>query len=282
MDKDGYAWLSALGFAFLTYSSAVAVYRSRDDASAVTFVAVAYADLWLLFRCLRALERGGEGANNWRLRAAVWSLVTLLTSMFSYKVAAVMPWPVSVVVTTLRSLWKRRSRSLMALSCGTPIQLLCRSRGESRTTLAPRSSVSFPRDVKCRSLIRVRSSAISAPPMSGSFTPAISLTDKALNHLNTMRSERDEDLCLRIGVKQGGCSGMSYTMEFENRANTRPDDSVIEYNGFVIVCDPKSLLFLYGMLLDYSDALIGGGFSFKNPNATQTCGCGKSFAAESI
>lgn len=48
------------------------------------------------------------------------------------------------------------------------------------------------------------------------------------------------------------------------------------------VCDPKSLLFLYGMLLDYSDALIGGGFSFKNPNATQTCGCGKSFAAESI
>lgn len=46
------------------------------------------------------------------------------------------------------------------------------------------------------------------------------------------------------------------------------------------VCDPKSLLFLYGMQLDYSDALIGGGFSFKNPNATQTCGCGKSFAAE--
>ncbi|XP_064993890.1 uncharacterized protein LOC135630690 [Musa acuminata AAA Group] len=98
MDKDIYAWLSALSFAFLTYSSAVAVYRSRDDASAVTFVVVAYADLWLLFRCLRALECGGEGANNWRLRAAVWSLVTLLTSMFSYKVAAVMPWPVSVVV----------------------------------------------------------------------------------------------------------------------------------------------------------------------------------------
>lgn len=46
------------------------------------------------------------------------------------------------------------------------------------------------------------------------------------------------------------------------------------------VCDPKSLLFLFGMQLDYSDALIGGGFSFKNPNATQTCGCGKSFAAE--
>lgn len=49
---------------------------------------------------------------------------------------------------------------------------------------------------------------------------------------------------------------------------------------FATVCDPKSLLFLYGMQLDYNDALIGGGFSFKNPNATQTCGCGKSFAAE--
>ncbi|URD85993.1 iron-sulfur assembly protein [Musa troglodytarum] len=76
----------------------------------------------------------------------------------------------------------------MALSCGIRSQFLCRSRGESRTTLAPRSSVSFPRDDKCRSLIRVRSSAISAPPMSGSFAPAISLTDEALNHLNTMRS----------------------------------------------------------------------------------------------
>lgn len=49
---------------------------------------------------------------------------------------------------------------------------------------------------------------------------------------------------------------------------------------FFAVCDPKSLLFVFGMQLDYSDALIGGGFSFKNPNATQTCGCGKSFAAE--
>lgn len=49
---------------------------------------------------------------------------------------------------------------------------------------------------------------------------------------------------------------------------------------FMAVCDPKSLLFIFGMQLDYSDALIGGGFAFKNPNATQTCGCGKSFAAE--
>ncbi|KAL5703558.1 hypothetical protein ACHQM5_022092 [Ranunculus cassubicifolius] len=144
-------------------------------------------------------------------------------------------------------------------------------------------SVSFrssPRDVNLRKSISIRSSSVAEAPTSGALAPAISLTESALKHLNKMRSEKSEDLCLRIGVKQGGCSGMSYTMEFENRANARPDDSVMEYNGFVIVCDPKSLLFVYGMQLDFSDALIGGGFAFKNPNATQTCGCGKSFTAE--
>lgn len=74
----------------------------------------------------------------------------------------------------------------------------------------------------------------SAPPASGGLAPAVGLTDNALKHLTKMRSERNEDLCLRIGVKQGGCSGMSYTMEFESRENARPDDSIIEYNGFVI------------------------------------------------
>ncbi|KAK2438709.1 hypothetical protein P8452_34332 [Trifolium repens] len=129
--------------------------------------------------------------------------------------------------------------------------------------------------------LSIRSVSVpAAAPASEAVAPAISLTDNALNHLNKMRSERSQDLCLRIGVKQGGCSGMSYTMDFEDRANARPDDSIIEYKGFVIVCDPKSLLFVFGMQLDYSDALIGGGFNFKNPNATQTCGCGKSFNAE--
>ncbi|MQL96497.1 hypothetical protein Taro_029176 [Colocasia esculenta] len=125
----------------------------------------------------------------------------------------------------------------------------------------------------------IRCSTGAASTTSGSVAPAILLTDKALNHLNKMRADKNEDLYLRIGVKQGGCSGMSYTMDFENRSNMRPDDSIIEYDGFTIVCDPKSLLFLYGMQLDFSDALIGGGFAFKNPNASQTCGCGKSFAA---
>ncbi|KAK4264837.1 hypothetical protein QN277_025961 [Acacia crassicarpa] len=147
----------------------------------------------------------------------------------------------------------------------------------------PPNSVSFRfsrPNLQHRKPLSIRSVQVPAAPTTEGLAPAISLTDNALKHLNKMRSERNQDLCLRIGVKQGGCSGMSYTMDFEDRANARADDSIIECNGFVIVCDPKSLLFLYGMQLDYSDALIGGGFSFKNPNASQTCGCGKSFAAE--
>ncbi|XP_016506187.1 iron-sulfur assembly protein IscA, chloroplastic isoform X1 [Nicotiana tabacum] len=154
---------------------------------------------------------------------------------------------------------------------------ISRALPQSSSSLSFRSSPSLFNRKKSFS---IRSATLEAAPASGGVAPAISLTDNALKHLNKMRNERNEDLCLRIGVKQGGCSGMSYTMEFEKRENARPDDSIIEYNGFNIVCDPKSLLFLFGMQLDYSDALIGGGFSFKNPNATQTCGCGKSFAAE--
>jgi iron-sulfur cluster assembly protein len=109
--------------------------------------------------------------------------------------------------------------------------------------------------------------------------PVISLTDKALAHLRKLRAESGGDeLLLRIGVKSGGCSGMSYMMDFEEAANVRSDDAVMEYEGgFRLVCDSKSLLYLFGMNLDYSNALIGGGFQFQNPNATDSCGCGKSF-----
>ncbi|XP_010543970.1 PREDICTED: iron-sulfur assembly protein IscA, chloroplastic isoform X2 [Tarenaya hassleriana] len=82
--------------------------------------------------------------------------------------------------------------------------------------------------------LSVRFASVPVAPATEGLNPAISLTDNALKHLNKMRSDRGEDLCLRIGVKQGGCSGMSYTMDLENRANARPDDSVIEYQGFTI------------------------------------------------
>ncbi|KAK3030467.1 hypothetical protein RJ639_039152 [Escallonia herrerae] len=175
----------------------------------------------------------------------------------------------------------------MAISAATlrcPTSLHRRLPDNSANSLPLTSaSVSFrslPSNINIKRNLSARSVSTQAPPSTGGLTPAISLTDNALKHLSKMRSERNEDLCLRLGVKQGGCSGMSYTMEFESRENARPDDSIIECNGFLMVCDPKSLLFLYGMQLDFSDALIGGGFSFKNPNASQTCGCGKSFAAE--
>ncbi|QIZ72234.1 iron-sulfur cluster assembly accessory protein [Oxynema aestuarii] len=107
----------------------------------------------------------------------------------------------------------------------------------------------------------------------------IILTDAALKQILALQEKQGKNLCLRVGVRQGGCSGMSYTMDFDDIANAREDDEIFDYEGFKVLCDRKSLLYVYGMALDYSDALIGGGFQFTNPNATQTCGCGKSFSA---
>ena len=100
----------------------------------------------------------------------------------------------------------------------------------------------------------------------------------ALKQVLMLREQQGgKELCLRVGVRQGGCSGMSYMMDFEDPSKVREDDEVFDYDGFKIVCDRKSLLYLYGLMLDYSNAMIGGGFQFTNPNAAQTCGCGKSF-----
>jgi iron-sulfur cluster assembly protein len=72
---------------------------------------------------------------------------------------------------------------------------------------------------------------------------------------------------------------MSYTMDFVPRSSVTEDDTVVDADGVTLAVDPKSLLFLYGLRLDYSAALIGGGFKFSNPNATSSCGCGTSFSA---
>ena len=105
----------------------------------------------------------------------------------------------------------------------------------------------------------------------------IQLTQAALNHVLALQESQGKELYLRVGVRQGGCSGMSYMMDFEDPSNVGDKDEVFDYDGFKIVCDPKSMLYLYGLVLDYSNAMIGGGFQFTNPNATQSCGCGKSF-----
>lgn len=109
----------------------------------------------------------------------------------------------------------------------------------------------------------------------------IVITDKAMSHLSFLRSKQEGGgvVTLRMGVRAGGCSGMSYLMDFIKEEEVTLDDHVEEYAEMGIKCvvDPKSLLFLYGLQLDYSDELIGGGFKFTNPNAGTSCGCGKSF-----
>lgn len=81
---------------------------------------------------------------------------------------------------------------------------------------------------------------------------------------------------VRVGVKSGGCSGLSYDLQFD--ANKREDDRMFEDNNVRIVVDKKSLLYLAGTTLEYSGGLNGKGFIFNNPNANRTCGCGESFS----
>jgi len=81
---------------------------------------------------------------------------------------------------------------------------------------------------------------------------------------------------IRVGVKGGGCSGLSYVLDFDSEL--KPGDQEFEDKGIKIVCDKKSLLYLLGTELDHSDGLNGKGFEFRNPNAQRVCGCGESFS----
>ncbi len=82
---------------------------------------------------------------------------------------------------------------------------------------------------------------------------------------------------LRLGVQGGGCSGLSYLFKYD--AKPRPTDSVFEFDDVKVFVDPKSMLFLAGMTLDYKESLMYSGFAFENPNAEKSCGCGTSFPA---
>ena len=111
----------------------------------------------------------------------------------------------------------------------------------------------------------------------------ILITNDAIEQISNLLNGQSDKKALRVGVRSGGCSGMSYTMDFIETNEINPDDKVYDYSlkadqSFQVVCDPKSLLYIYGMQLDFSKELIGGGFNFVNPNASQTCGCGSSFA----
>ena len=111
----------------------------------------------------------------------------------------------------------------------------------------------------------------------------ILITNDAIEQISSLLKNQTDKKALRVGVRSGGCSGMSYTMDFIGGDEINSDDKVYDYSlsseqTFQVICDPKSLLYIYGMQLDFSKDLIGGGFNFVNPNASQTCGCGSSFA----
>ena len=89
-------------------------------------------------------------------------------------------------------------------------------------------------------------------------------------------SKYDNKYFIRVSVVGGGCSGLSYKMDFDNQLQA--NDQIFEDKGVKIICDRKSILYLFGTELDFSDGLNGKGFQFNNPNATRTCRCGESFA----
>jgi iron-sulfur cluster assembly protein len=106
----------------------------------------------------------------------------------------------------------------------------------------------------------------------------IEVTEKAAANLkHLMAKEASSPRGVRVGVMGGGCSGLSYKIGFEN--DPKPGDKVLEVGGVTVFCDMKSLLYLKGTVLDFSDGFDGKGFVFKNPNAKSTCGCGNSFSA---
>jgi iron-sulfur cluster assembly protein len=149
-----------------------------------------------------------------------------------------------------------------------------------------------------RTLPILHSSTDTNPPPSStdsesSYNPPedaiIHIKPAAMSRLIELKQKRDTDtknpvdpttpLILRMGVRNGGCSGLSYVMDFSTAEAIQEDDEVDTYEdeGIKCVVDAKSLLYLYGLELDYSDELIGGGFKFFNPNAEESCGCGSSF-----
>ena len=107
---------------------------------------------------------------------------------------------------------------------------------------------------------------------------ALALTEKASTHVKRLMEDQNlHGVFLRMGVKGGGCSGLSYSLEFDSELG--PHDKKFDVDGVQIVCDAKSYLYLNGVTLDYVTEGLQGGFTFINPQAKSSCGCGTSFSA---
>ena len=107
----------------------------------------------------------------------------------------------------------------------------------------------------------------------------ITITSRAAAKIREafVANDMPENACLRVGIKGGGCSGFSYTLDVA--IEPAGEDEVFESEGLRLICDPKSYLYLNGTEVDYSADLLKGGFVFNNPNAKASCGCGASFSA---
>jgi iron-sulfur cluster assembly protein len=105
----------------------------------------------------------------------------------------------------------------------------------------------------------------------------IQVTPKAVAKIKQAMSAHHLEGGLRLGVLGGGCSGLSYQFKYDRAPRT--SDKVFEYDGVKVFVDPKSYLYLHGLILDYQESLLQSGFVFENPNAKKSCGCGTSFVA---
>jgi len=105
----------------------------------------------------------------------------------------------------------------------------------------------------------------------------VALTERAARQVREIKKKEslDEELYLRVAVEGGGCSGLSYKLGFDIKTD---EDKVVESQGMDIIIDPKHLMYLEGIVIDYPDGLDARGFTFDNPNASESCGCGSSFA----
>lgn len=109
---------------------------------------------------------------------------------------------------------------------------------------------------------------------------SISITERAADRIRQIRKEQQiaDDAKLRVGVVSGGCSGLTYDLEFDSKAESGEEERQFEDKGIKLICDMRSFLYLSGTELDYTSGLDGEGFHFHNPNANRTCSCGESFS----
>jgi len=113
--------------------------------------------------------------------------------------------------------------------------------------------------------------------MADVHTTSITLSEAAIKKVKTLLTAQPAGSFLRVSVRGGGCSGLSYDLSFDQKSG--PHDEVAEFDGVKVLIDPKSALYLQGTVLDFVDQLTGGGFKFNNPNAKMSCGCVESFSA---